>query len=146
MPIDPESLMVDDTENYFAFRADFQVAFPSGPLSSAPDGAGDDEHGEDEEGEELMNPLILISKEPFTNIKGEHKRPKCPDFMLVSPNVQLARAYYARIVHPVLQHQCILWSGYINMTKPQITSSGELDVACSNEWLIGCLYDELVTL
>ena len=61
----------------------------------------------------------------FAQIIGEHAL-KTPDFMLVGNNVQLShRAYYARFVHPVLRHRCILWSGYINLAKPQITMHGE---------------------
>ena len=84
------------------------------------------EEDEDDEGgiEEMMSPLLLVSRDPFTNVLGEHAL-KTPDFMMVGNNVQLPqRAYYVRFVHPILQHQCILWSGYINLSKPQITMPG----------------------
>ena len=88
----------------------------------------DDDNESSADNEELMSPLLLVSKEPFTQILGEHAL-KTPDFILVGNNVQLNhRAYYARFVHPILEHRCILWSGYINLAKPQITMPGELIV------------------
>jgi len=58
-------------------------------------------------------------------VVGEH-RLKTPDFMLVGNNVPLSKSYYVRFVHPILEHRCILWSGYINLAKPQITMPGNL--------------------
>jgi hypothetical protein len=84
-----------------------------------------DEDDDDGGIEEMMYPLLLVSRDPFTNVLGEHGL-KTPDFMMVGNNVQLPqRSYYVRFVHPILQHQCILWSGYINLSKPQITMPGE---------------------
>ncbi len=137
VPLDPASAKLDETENYFSFKTHFQMSLPSsmpgkavkaGPDEDDEEGGSDDqnEEGEDEDAsppEELMPPLLLVSTEPFTAVAGEH-RLKTPDLMLVGNNVPLARAYYVRFVHPVLEHRCILWSGYINLAKPQITMPG----------------------
>ena len=131
IPLDPALAKLDDTENYFLFRTNFQMSLPSAmPGKPVKDREEEDENEEDDEEdipeqhEEMLTPLLLVSKEPFTQVVGEH-RLRTPDFMMVGNNVQLQRAYYARFVHPALQHRCILWSGYINLAKPQITMPGE---------------------
>ena len=118
MPIDPASLEVDETENYFAFRTKFEVPFPvmsslkagktktkkgggGGDSSSGgeeEEGGGDEEENDDGEGEdedpsnleqhsvleELLNPLLLISKDPFVGVKGDQHDVRTKDMMLVS--------------------------------------------------------------
>lgn len=129
--MDPASLQVDDTENYFAFRCGFEVAFPSSPSEGV---GGKGSVDMDFEREDMLHPLLLISREPFANVFGE-KKMQSPDFMMVGANTHLVKGYYARFVHPVHQHKCILWSGYINMSKPQILSSGEYVMPVSFFWI-----------
>jgi hypothetical protein len=126
VPVDSSMLTVDDTENYFVFETGFKVAFPV--LK------GDEEDNEDEKGEEsdfldgeeqMLCPHLYISKDPFTSVKGS-SAPPTPDFMLVgSTDALLQKAYFARFVHPAHPQKCVLWGGYINMSKPQITMPGE---------------------
>lgn len=98
VPIDPEQLRVDETENYFAFEAGFQAMLPVGVPQKKRrddddndgDGADDEEDGacgraldeEDEGDESMQTPLLLISKQPFASVQGEHPL-KTPDLMLV---------------------------------------------------------------
>lgn len=142
VPLDAALAKLDETENYFSFKTHFQMLLPSsmpGRAVKASDDENDEdndqnneetnEDNEDETPEELMYPLLLVSKEPFTQVVGEHQL-KTPDLMLVGNNVALGRAYYVRFVHPVLEHRCILWSGYINLAKPQITMPGMFSCLC----------------
>lgn len=165
MPVDPHSLETDQSGRFFAFETYFQVLFPPipkgvgvptlkhGESQAAEDSDGDgaedndENHDEPEEGEgEMHTPLLLISKEPLTNIKGSHSQVRMPlicqcfagclttpleqvlspDFMLVGNNVQLARGYYAKFVHPDRQQECVLWGGYVSMVKPQVQMAGNV--------------------
>ena len=136
VPVDASMLTVNDTENYFVFETDFQVAFPV--LKKGDDetnDGGDDAGARSEEDcqssefmdgeEQMLCPHLYISKDPFINVKGPNAV-RTPDFMLVgSTDVVLQKAYFARFVHPTHPQRCVLWGGYINMSKPQITMPGK---------------------
>jgi hypothetical protein len=132
VPIDPDSLTVDETENYFVFETDFKVAFPLGLKDGGEqddEEVGEDADDEEIEGEEMLRPHLYISKDPFPSVKPSNSSSHTlasPDFMLVgSTDIALGKAYFARFVHPRHAHKCVLWGGYINMCKPQITMPGE---------------------
>lgn len=99
---------VDESEKYFAFETGFRV--PS----------------EEEDGD--FSPMLLISKDPFLKVPGDKSTVPSPDFMLCSSTAgfALARAYFARFVHPKHQDKMVIWSGYINMSKPQIHMQGKI--------------------
>lgn len=142
VPVDSDSLTVDETENYFVFEAGFKVAFPKvreGVVDSeaASSDQCDDEdeekaaaNGDDDDEEEMLCPHLYISKDPFTHVKGGHVLPT-QDCMMVGANVQLQKAYFARFVHPLHPQRCVLWGGYVNMSKPQITMPGEKMCTCN---------------
>jgi hypothetical protein len=149
VPVDPESLTVDETENYFVFETDFEVAFPArikggSSRGDEDDGEGEshaagrnreedaagqddaDEDGDEEEEEVRLRPHLYISKDPFQGVKGTGAQVPSPDFMMVgSRDAALQKAYFARFVHPQHPHRCVLWGGFISMAKPQITMPGE---------------------
>jgi hypothetical protein len=98
------------------------------------DGEGGGEDGEDgDDGDKkrfptsLQHPLWLVSRQAFWGVKGKFQ-PPCGDFMLVDAtsgsNVQMDWAYYVRLVHPVLQHKCVLFAGYLSMKTPEISTEG----------------------
>ncbi len=128
VPVDPDSLTVDETENYFVFETGFEVAFPARIRDVDADG-GDDAEGDDDdedEEEERLRPHLYISKDPFQGIKGAGAQVPSPDFMMVgSTDTALHKAYFARFVHPQHPHKCVLWGGFISLAKPQITMPGE---------------------
>ena len=80
VPLDPAMAKLDDTGNYFLFRTGFQMMLPAAkkgkPVRSREKEDGDDgeEDDDDEEIEEetadetLQTPLLLVSKEPFTQV------------------------------------------------------------------------------
>lgn len=88
-------------------------------------------HGE--EGESF-SPMLLVSKDPFVKVNADKKaQVPSPDFMLCASTTDfaLAKAYFARFVHPKLQDKMVLWNGYINMGKPQILMQGTHTICSS---------------
>lgn len=116
VPVDSAMLQVDESEKYFAFEAGFKVSSP--PSST------------EEEEQQEFTPLLLISKDPFVKVNPDGKPLPSPDFMLCSSSSSFAlpKAYFARFVHPGFQHKMILWSGYVNMGKPQIHMQGNFSL------------------
>lgn len=95
---------MDESERYFAFETAFTL----------PDGE-----------EQEFQPLLLISKDPFTKVNPNGAPLPTPDFMLSSATpFSLQKAYFARFVHPKQQDKIVAWSGYVNMSKPQIHMQG----------------------
>lgn len=109
VPVDPTTLVVDETDKYFVFeKTGFKV-----PNDDEPSG-------------EFM-PTLLVSKKPLTKISGAEEI-KSPDFMLAGVGAcKLNKAYFVRFVHPKQPSSFVIWSGYVNMAKPQIQMNGILD-------------------
>ena len=105
VPIDPATSLVTVDDKYFAFDAGFKVP-----------------NGEDDE----FTPQLLLSKDPLTKINSKSSNIPSPDFMMVAStgSFQLQRAYFARFVHPKHPGNFIIWSGFVNMSKPQIQMQG----------------------
>lgn len=122
--MDPALVKVDETGNFFCFQANFQVLLPTKEQASSSSAQQEGEEADEEEEEdELQNPLILVSKDPVSSVKGEFVH-KTTDFMLVGSNTTLQKGYYVRFVHPVFPSKLVLWNGYINLSKPQVTMAG----------------------
>ena len=105
VPLDAATAQVDETGNYFTFQGGWQVSMPSSVESyEAGNEGGDDE----EDSCTMQHPLIMVSKDPFSSVKGEFMV-KTPDFMLVGKNMQLSKGYYVRIVHPELKSRFVFF-------------------------------------
>lgn len=108
VPVDSQLLTVDETDKYFVFEATgFKV-----PCEEEPSGE--------------FTPTLLVSKEPLTKIQGTEAAIKSPDFMLAGVgSCNLQKGYFVRFVHPKHPSTFVIWSGYVNMTKPQIQMQGK---------------------
>lgn len=150
VPLDAGMLELDSTGKYLVFDAGFDVAFPSAPAGGVSEsdneggkGDGDKDDGGDDSGQngdaavEVLRPKLLVSKDVVVNVRGASSV-LTPDFMMVGNNVQLAKGYYAKFVHPDLKNnKSILWAGYVSMVKPQMAMPGEL----KQNYRRACVYD-----
>lgn len=106
VPVDSSMLQiaVDETDKYFVFDAGFKV-----PSEEEPSGE--------------FTPSLLVSKDPLAKIQGSEVV-KCQDFMLAGIGCKMQRGYFVRFAHPKKPSSFVIWSGYVNMAKPQIQMQG----------------------
>lgn len=108
VPLDSALLTEDESGKYFAFNATgFKV--PCDDEDIEPSGE--------------FSPSLLVSKEPLTKVQGSHDV-RSPDFMLAGVGCKMQKGYFVRFVHPKHPSTFVIWSGYVNMAKPQIQMQG----------------------
>lgn len=66
-----------------------------------------------------FKPLIVVSKDPFFDVKSEHGRTiDCPDMCLVGIGHAISKGYFVRFVNPFTDK--VIWNGYFNLSKPTL--------------------------
>lgn len=71
------------------------------------------------ESEPEFTPLIVVSKQPFFDVKSEGGAAvDSPDMCLVGVGHAIGKGYFLRFVNPTTSK--VIWNGYFNLSKPML--------------------------
>lgn len=98
-------------KRFFVFQATYTVQFGS---------------------EAEFKPQIIVSKDPFFDVKSEHDGPiESPDMCLIGVGHAISKGYFVRFVNPFTDR--VIWNGYFNLSKPTLMMGSSFGNVLSGE-------------